>query len=68
MTLSSILEWKRYLMDKLNTDVFNPHEWRAFLDAARDGGYQVIAADMQRRFDHYTKTKEQECFTKQSTR
>ena len=61
MTLSSILEWKRYLMYKLNAGEFSADEWRGFIDAATDGGFQTIADDMQKRFDHYTKTKEQTC-------
>ena len=61
MTLSSILEWKRHLMHKLNAGEFRADEWRAFLDAATEAGFQTIADDMQKRFDHYTKTKEQTC-------
>ena len=61
MTLSSILEWKRYLMYKLNAGEFRADEWRGFIDAATEAGFQTIADDMQKRLDHYTKTKEHSC-------
>lgn len=50
-----ILAWKKSLLDELNADVFRADEWLAFLEAARNEGCEAIAADMQARFDHYTR-------------
>ena len=55
-----ILTWKTSLMARLNAGELNPVEWEAFIKTATDANCQSMAADMQNRLDHYTKTKEQE--------
>ena len=58
-----ILTWKTSLMARLNVGVFRADEWQEFLEAARNEGCEAIAADMQARFDYYT--KECKCIKRQ---
>ena len=47
--------WKQELLNTLNNGVLNFNQWQAFSDAAVEAGCYMMAADMQKRLDHYTK-------------
>lgn len=45
--------WKEKLLRDLDDNMLNVIEWEKFIEAAREGGCQMMALDMQNRLDYY---------------
>jgi len=54
MQYYKIVEWKLRLMKKLNDGILNTEEWQRFIAAAQANGFEAIAEDMRKRYNHYT--------------